>query len=134
MRRLVELLIVLVMLVTLTACQQVVVAPRDPGPVAVREPGPPPHAPAHGYRRKHGTGADLRFDAKLGVYIVVGQADIYFYDGWFIRIHNGAWQVSARLGGDWQDRSAKWIPSGLRVKYDTRKRSDRGRGAAKAKW
>jgi hypothetical protein len=134
MRRFVELLTVLVMVVTLTACQEIVVAPRNPVPVAVRKPGPPPHAPAHGYRRKHERGADLRFDAKLGVYVVEGQADIYFYDGWFIRIRNGVWEVSARIGGDWQIRSARWVPSGLRAKYHDRGWDDEGRGAAKAKY
>jgi hypothetical protein len=110
------------------------VAPRDGEPVAVHTPGPPPHAPAHGYRSKHRTGAELRFDSDLGVYVVVGEADVYFQDGWFIRIRNGAWQFSATLGGKWEVRSAKSVPPGLRSKYHAKNSRARDRGAAKVSW
>jgi len=30
-------------------------------------PGPPPHAPAHGYRHKHRRGPELVYDGRLGV-------------------------------------------------------------------
>ena len=46
--------------------------------------GPPPWAPAHGYRHKH-HGADLVFDAHIGVYVVVGHPHVYFHDGHYFR-------------------------------------------------
>ncbi|MEE9551944.1 MAG: hypothetical protein V3V89_02760, partial [Gammaproteobacteria bacterium] len=47
--------------------------------------GPPPHAPAHGYRHKH-HGHDLEFDSHLGVYVVVGLASVYFLDGLYYKV------------------------------------------------
>jgi hypothetical protein len=32
-----------------------------------------------------------RLDSSLDVYIVVGHTDVYFDDGWFIRIRSGIW-------------------------------------------
>jgi hypothetical protein len=118
----------------LPACHQVVLAPVPKGPVIARKAGPPPHAPAHGYRRKHPSGAELRFDARLDVYTVVGRADVYFHDGWFIRIQSGIWQVSATLNGPWEPRDASWVPPGLRSKYQAENRKGRGHGAAKGAW
>ena len=31
--------------------------------------GPPPHAPAHGYRHKHQHGVELEYDSGIGAYI-----------------------------------------------------------------
>jgi hypothetical protein len=134
MLRFAELLAVLVIVVTLGGCQGIVLAPRPSEPVVVRQPGPPSHAPAHGYRHKHQSGAELRFDSNLDVYIVVGQTDVYFHDGWFIRIRSGAWQVSAALNGPWEPKAAEWIPPGLRSKHHAKKPKVRGRGAAKGAW
>lgn len=131
MLRFTELLATLVIVVTAAGCQGVMVESRIGEPVAVRTPGPPPHAPAHGYRRKHQTGPELRFDSRLGVYVVEGRADVYFSDGWFIRIRNGIWQFSARLGGKWEVRSANWVPPGLRSKYHAKNSKSQGLGAAK---
>jgi hypothetical protein len=137
MLRFVELLTVLVITVTLGGCQGVVLAPRESKPVVVHQPGPPSHAPAHGYRRKHQSGAELRFDSHLDVYIVVGHTDVYFHDGWFIRIRSGAWQVSAALDGPWEPKAAERVPPGLRSKHHAKKEKrpkERGRGAAKGAW
>ena len=134
MLRFAELLAALVIVVTVGGCYGVVLAPHHGGPVVVHHPGPPPHAPAHGYRHKHQTGAELRFDSHLGVYIVEGETDIYFHDGWFVRIRSGIWQVSATLGGSWEPRSAKSVPPGLRSKHHAKKPKARGHGAANSKW
>jgi hypothetical protein len=134
MLRFAELLAALVIVVTLGGCQGVFLAPRPSEPVVVRQPGPPSHAPAHGYRRKHQSGAELRFDASLGVYIVIGHTGIYFHDGWFIRMHSDTWQVSATLGGPWKPRAAEWVPPGLRSKHHAKKPKVRDRGPAKPAW
>jgi len=134
MLRFAKLLAALVTSVTVVGCQGIVVAPRAHEHVAVHRPGPPSHAPAHGYRHKHRTGVEIRFDSHLGVYIVEGRTDIYFHDGWFIRIRSGVWQVSASLDGQWKDRSSDWVPPGLRSKHHAKKPKVRGRGAANSKW
>ena len=59
--------------------------------------GPPPHAPAHGYRRKqqqayHHQGGDakLAFDSDLGVYVVLDLPHHYYFDGVYLRIEDGS--------------------------------------------
>ena len=116
-------------------------APKSPPADKSAEPrarartsGPPAHAPAHGYRHKHRTGADIRFDSNLGVYVVVGETNVYFHDGWFLRIRNGSWEISASLDGKWQTRSSEWVPPGLRAKYHAKKPKKKNRFPANAKW
>ncbi len=134
MLRFAELLAALVIVVTVGGCQGVVLAPYPSGPVVVHQPGPPSHAPAHGYRHKHQSGAEFRFDSHLGVYIVLGHTELYFHDGWFVRIRGDGWQVSASLDGPWESKSAEWVPPGLRSKHHAKKSKVRGRGAAKPAW
>lgn len=83
--------------------------------------GPPPHAPAHGYRHKHGDGARLRYDAGLGVYIVIGHADTWFFDDLYFRWSDGRWVASVRLDGGWSACPEKQLPHGLREKKHGRK-------------
>ncbi len=134
MFRFAQCLSIFVAIVTLSGCQGVVLAPHPSKPVVVHKAGPPAHAPGHGHRRKHQSGPELLFDSGLGVYVVVGHTDIYFHDGWFIRVHNGSWQVSATLDGSWKAKSAAWVPSSLRSKHHGKKQKARGRGAAKPAW
>lgn len=118
--------------VTFMGCHAVVPAP--PAPVVVHQPGPPSHAPAHGHRRKHESGVELRFDSRLDVYVVLGHTDLYFHDGAFIRFRNGTWQVSASLGGPWEYKPAGWVPPGLRAKHHARAGKQRGSHPAKGSW
>src|SRR5262245_11687981 len=65
--------------------------PPDGPPVIVREGGahgPPPWAPAHGHRRHHQRAyqhrdatVDMVFDSGLGVYVVVGLPNYYYWNG-----------------------------------------------------
>lgn len=76
--------------------------------------GPPPHAPAHGYRAKHHH-HDMVYDSRLGAYVVLGYSDHYYHDGWYFRYYDGFWQISADLGDrDWRDVDRYRIPEGLR--------------------
>ncbi len=134
MSRFAQHLSIYVAIVTLGGCQGVVLAPHPRAAVVVHKAGPPAHAPAHGHKRKHQSGPELLFDSGLGVYVVVGYTDIYFHDGWFIRVHNGSWQISTTLDGSWQVKSAAWVPSSLRSKHHGKKQKARGRGAAKPAW
>ena len=134
MFRFAQCLSVFVAIVTLSGCQGVVLAPHPGKLVFHHKAGPPAHAPAHGHRHKHQSGPELLFDSGLGVYVVVGHTNIYFHDDWFIRVHNGSWQVSATLDGSWQAKSAAWVPSSLRSKHHGKKQKSRGHGAAKPAW
>lgn len=98
--------------------------------------GPPPHAPAHGYRRKHETGsADLTFDRKLGVYVVHGHPNLYYWNGTYLRLDDGRWYASRQLEGGWRPRSADSLPPGLQKKHGKGKEHPgRGHGPAKGHW
>ncbi len=75
----------------------------------VHHAGPPPHAPAHGYRHKH-RDRDLVFDADLGVYVVVGLADVWFLDGSYFRLMGDRWEVGVEVGGPWRVASVGVVP------------------------
>jgi hypothetical protein len=103
-------LALLATVVTVSGCIGVSVD-GDPGPG--RGHGPPPHAPAHGYRHKH-HGTELGFDAKLGVYVVIGLPHHYFDHGRFLRLRAGSWEVGASLDGPWHAYSSSSVPASLR--------------------
>lgn len=87
--------------------------------------GPPPWAPAHGHRHRH-QGADLVFDAGLGVYAVVGLPGVYFHHDHYLRTTAGAWQQALRVQGPWVVVSARNLPPGLY--QHTAKRHGKRRG------
>lgn len=82
--------------------------------------GPPPHAPAHGYRHKHGN-QNLVFDSGLGVYVVLDRPDHYFWDNRFYRYHRGDWQFADDLDGRWY-RDEGYAPRKL---YKSRSGADK---------
>ena len=89
-------------------------APR-PAAVVAKSPGPPDHAPAHGYRRKHPQDdTALRFDSGLGVYVVVDTPDCWWLDGGYFRVRDGVWSTGARLSGPWTVVEVDAVPVGLR--------------------
>ena len=75
--------------------------------------GPPPHAPAHGYRHKHKDGVDLVFDAPRGVYVVLGQTHCYWHGDQYYRQRGNRWEVSVTLRGPWTRTAAGDLPGGL---------------------
>jgi hypothetical protein len=91
--------------------------------------GPPDHAPAHGYRRKHGyhhthrhkrpspeprVEVELVFDQSLGVHVVVGHSGVYFHADHYYRLGDSGWQWTARLGQAWVAAPDHGVPTGLR--------------------
>jgi len=62
--------------------------------------GPPPHAPAHGYRAKHG-GAEMVYDSNCGIYRVTGMSGTYYCDGYFYRLEYNTWTMATRMDGRW---------------------------------
>lgn len=76
--------------------------------------GPPPHAPAHGHRHKHQDGIDLEYDSGLGVYFSVRMPSIYFYDGLYIQLSNGYWEVATNFNGPWRPEIEGQVPYKLK--------------------
>lgn len=101
------------------------------GPVIERG-GPPPHAPAHGYRHRHG-GVDLTFDSGLGVYAVIGHPGYYFWDNLYWRYHEGFWRYSPSWGGSFIVSEGKRVPPGLAKKHGHGKSEGKGKGKGKEK-
>jgi len=85
--------------------------------VYVQKQGPPPWAPAHGYRRKHPGGALLVYDAGLGCYAVEGHPSCYFQGNRFYCRRGGAWSGGPSLGGPWTVVSLQQLPPGLAKKW-----------------
>lgn len=118
-RRLVLLAaIVLCMVFALTSCSRTVVHHRHGGPsatvVSSKKGGPPPHAPAHGYRHKHADGVELVYTKSLGVYVVQGYDNCYFYEDRYYRSGGSSWEISVHIGGPWQPVKTSKLPPGLR--------------------
>src|SRR5262245_42462850 len=90
--------------------------------------GPPPWAPAHGYRHKH-HGAELVFDAHLGVYVVVGHPYVYFFDDHYFRHVSSGWE---RCGdwkkGHWKSVDAGRVPDPLVKHYAAKAKHGKGKG------
>ena len=105
-----------------------------------RHHGPPPHAPAHGYRHKHqhqGQDLEFVFDSDLGVYIVVGVPDRYYWNGYYLRIDGDQWYASLNLNSEWKPRSDDSLPTGMKKqkKHLKAKRGKFGKfGPAKGHW
>ena len=111
-----RILLVCLLAVAGSACVHVHDHARRPAAVVVKAPGPPPHAPAHGYRHKQHTqngAVELVFDSKLSLYVVVGWPGYYFHSGSFYRQIDGRWHVSARLHSGWVTAAPKKLPPGL---------------------
>ena len=98
----------------------------------VTKSGPPAHAPAHGYRRKHVHGMELVFDSGRGVYVVVGLSDHYYHDGHFFRLRGDIWEMSPKPDGHWKVVSDKSLPMGLQAK-DKSSGNGKGKSHGKAK-
>lgn len=78
--------------------------------------GPPPHAPAHGYRAKY-QGHDLVYDSNLGVYVIIGLQDYYYGDGYYYRHTDDHWYYSKDLDNHWDNYDDRQLPPGLAKKY-----------------
>lgn len=119
-----------VIVVTLSGCVAIPVHGRSDG-----GHGPPPHAPAHGYRHHH-QGAKLAFDSNLGVYVVVGYPDRFYADGHFLRLHAGSWHVSSSLLGPWTPSPSRFVPPGLRSTHpsNAKRGKHKKQPPAKGRW
>ncbi|MBN4079249.1 hypothetical protein JYT26_01275 [Beggiatoa alba] len=92
--------------------------------------GPPPHAPAHGYRYRH-FDHDLRYDTGFGAYVVINSPGLYFYNDHYMRYYADSWQITNRLEGTWRPALGNDIPRKLKMakhrdkdRYSKRHRRD----------
>ena len=116
-------------------CTHVHIPVSVPEPARVSRHGPPPHAPAHGYRHKHRTHVgevELVFDSGLGVYVLVGWPGHFYWDDRFYREIDGVWHSSLRLNTSWVRLSGKKVPPGL-AKKSGREKHRKNRGPHPAK-
>ena len=116
MKRMTSILASLVLLATslgMAGCNVVAVQPADHHGYSY---GPPPHAPAHGYRHRHHD-HELVYDAHIGVYLVVGLVDYYFSDGHYYRRDHDYWHYSDRINGKWHKADKRKVPLGLYKKH-----------------
>jgi len=105
-----------------------------------KKKGPPPHAPAHGYRHHH-KGHNLDYDSNLGAYIVVNVPNTYFHQNLYIRLStDGRWMVSAYLNNGWRVETGTEIPHRLKQQKeyeykqkhkDKKHKKSKGKGKSK---
>ncbi len=108
-----------------------------PAPHVIYKPvghGPPPHAPAHGYRHKHPHGVNIMFDSGLGVYVVVEMAGVYFHNGLYLRFMDDHWESAAHFKGPWGTALHEKVPPKLKKsKLKKKKKKHPGKGRGKGK-
>jgi hypothetical protein len=98
--------------------------------------GPPAHAKAHGYRRKHASGVELVYQSKSGVYVVVGMPNHYYCDcnDYFYKLGPLGWQASASIDGGWTYVTDKSLPPGLRMAKNGKGKGKQMASAKRPKW
>jgi hypothetical protein len=74
--------------------------------------GPPPYAPAHGYRH-HYHNHDMIYDSGIRAYIIVGMPDYYYDNGFYFRYSNIGWQFSGSLNDGWKATDERRVPKTL---------------------
>jgi hypothetical protein len=95
--------------------------------------GPPPHAPAHGYRSKYHD-HDLRFDSGLGVYVVVDMPDVFFLDDRWYRWYPDRWEYAVGPRGPWRVIEIERLPGQLHKHKFKGNGNGHGNGKAKGKY
>ena len=89
---------------------------RTPEAIAAHdgdELGPPPLAPAHGWRRRHPDGVEIVYRSELGAYVVVGVDDAYYCDDVFYLWDSGRWLRAPHFTGPWLAVPASEVPANL---------------------
>ena len=112
MKRLSKILLTMAMVCAVLAASGCVAYPAHRGAVYP----PPPRAPAPGYHQEY-RGHDLRYDANLGVYVILDMPNHYFYHDNYYRYHRGRWYYSHDLKEHWRTYDERRLPPGLARKY-----------------
>jgi hypothetical protein len=86
--------------------------------------GPPPYAPAHGYRTKiHGH--NMLYDAHLGVYVLLDLHDHYYHNLVYYKYNKKNWYYRQHDKDKWRKYDKRKLPEGLSRKYQDYERRDR---------
>ena len=126
--KILSVVILIYMLLMLVSCRSFSIGTRPARGYESRpvlKPGPPPHAPAHGYRRKY-QGVELVYDSGRGIYVIIGFPNHYYFKGHYYRLGDVQWEVGVSLEGPWEFISYEELPKGLRM-------DKKGKGKAKGK-
>lgn len=123
----------------LTGCNTLGVGIHGPGTShtgrTYHKQGPPPHAPAHGYRHKQHHGHDLVYDSGIDAYIVLNVPETYFGNDLYIRLStDGRWLVSAALDGGWRLAMGNEVPYKLRESKEKNRTFKKGKKHKKQKY
>jgi hypothetical protein len=126
MRYLKSALAISLFFLLLTGCNTFGVGVQAPGTTYTKakhkKQGPPPHAPAHGYRHKYKDGHDLRYDSDIGAYVAVNIPGTYFGNNLYIRMSSdGKWLVSTSINGGWRIAASNEVPYKLKEKKKKKK-------------
>lgn len=138
-RMLVAMIILAAVGLSAGCTRKVVYKERSPEPPVVvheQKSGPPPHAPAHGYRHKHqGDDVVLVYDTGLDVYVVSGYKDCYYSAGQYFRFVDGSWEWSVSVSTGWRIvADYREIPSSLCTKHGKGKsHGNKGKGKGNKK-
>jgi len=129
-------LVISIGIFVLTGCNTLGYGIKGPGASSPKakyqKPGPPPHAPAHGYRHKHHGQNELIYDSKIGAYIVLNIPETYFGNNLYIRMStDGRWLVSATSEGGWRVAVGNEVP--YKLKADKKKKKAKKGKAHKKK-
>lgn len=100
----------------LSSCTRTVYVIPKANPQVTENTGPPPHAPANGYRYHYGKHY-LIYDAHLRVYRVENLDGYYWYDGRYYRRTMRGWGTYAEPG-PWRTITVDELPGGLRPHPD----------------
>jgi hypothetical protein len=60
---------------------------------------------------------ELIFNTRLGVYVVGGQDDRYFLDGWYYRLAGNGWECAVCLDKNWIAVDYSKVPPGLLAQH-----------------
>ncbi|MCK5162065.1 MAG: hypothetical protein KAQ72_00025 [Desulfobacula sp.] len=129
-------LLVLIGIFFLAGCNTLGVGIQGPGApppkTKYHKPGPPPHAPAHGYRHKRHHGHELVYDSQIGAYIVANIPETYFGNNLYIRLStDGRWMVSTILEGGWRVAVGSEVPYKL---MEYKEKNKKKKKPKKKKW
>ena len=78
--------------------------------------GPPPHAPAHGYRRKNRDELTITYDSNVGVYFLLNYPMHYYWDGKYYRKNKNKWESTKDINKKWKKIKKQKLPKGLKSK------------------
>lgn len=80
----------------------------------VYNPGPPPHAPAHGHRHRVDSNIMI-YDSVLGCYRVSSMSNCYYSNYRYYRWYGNQWQSCKTVHGPW--KYTRSVPAKLRKRH-----------------